>query len=628
MRTGIGVDVHPLAEGRRLVLGGVEVPYRLGLDGHSDGDVLAHAVIDAMLGAAGLGDIGDHFPPGDPRYKGIESLELVARTVAILAARRWRATYVDATIVAQRPQAQTPPQEDEREARLGARGVLRGCKRQGHDHRRAGIRRPVRGNRRPRRGHRRKDSMRLYNTLSGTREEFATADGKVRMYVCGITPYSASHLGHAMSSVAFDVVRRYLEFQGFEVLHVQNFTDVDDKMIQAAAENGTSMSELAEANIEAYLDEMDALGVLRAHNYPRATGEIDKIIEMIQGLEGKGYAYAVGGDVYFRVSSDADYGKLSRRSLDSLMAGARVEIDESKENEMDFALWKAQKPGENRTGTAPGDPADPDGTSSAAPCRSRILANGSTSTAAAQGPGLPAPTRTRSRNQSPSPSASHLPGFWLHNGLLRLGEDKMSKSQGNIISIREALGSYSGDALRLFHPQFRTTAALWCTNDGAVAAQERALKRLRNAIALEGGVAANGSAVDAARFRERFVEAMDDDLKHAQGACRPVRPGEVYQPRPRGERGHIGRAVRAARARGSPRPDDERPGTRRGRGCRAVRRVAVRGALLASGGQAVRSRGPDPRRSRRAGSDSRRQAAGHHLARRPTVAGTHVKIPR
>ena len=188
--------------------------------------------------------------------------------------------------------------------------------------------------------------MRLYNTLSGTREEFATADGKVRMYVCGITPYSSSHLGHAMSSVAFDMVRRYLEFKGFEVLHVQNFTDVDDKMIQAAAENGTSMSELAEANIEAYLDEMDALGVLRAHNYPRATGEIDKIIEMIQGLEGKSFAYAVGGDVYFRVSSDADYGKLSRRSLDSLMAGARVEIDESKENEMDFALWKAQKPGE------------------------------------------------------------------------------------------------------------------------------------------------------------------------------------------------------------------------------------------------------------------------------------------
>ena len=351
--------------------------------------------------------------------------------------------------------------------------------------------------------------MRLYNTLTGTREEFATADGKVRMYVCGITPYSASHLGHAMSSVAFDVVRRYLEFKGFEVIHVQNFTDVDDKMIQAAAENGTSMSELAEANIEAYLDEMDELGVLRAHHYPRATGEIDKIIEMIRALEDKECAYAVGGDVYFRVSSDADYGKLSRRSVDSLMAGARVEIDESKEDVMDFALWKAQKPGEPFW-DSPWGPGRPGWHIECSAMSMAYL--GEPVDIHGGGQDLVFPHHENEIAQSESYTDSEpFARFWLHNGLLRLGEDKMSKSQGNIISIREALTKYSGEALRLFVLSSHYRSPL-VYNDGAVEAQERALDRLRNALALEGGEATGCGDVVTAPFRERFVEAMDDDL--------------------------------------------------------------------------------------------------------------------
>ncbi len=351
--------------------------------------------------------------------------------------------------------------------------------------------------------------MRLYNTLTGAREEFATADGKVRMYVCGITPYSASHLGHAMSSVAFDVVRRYLEFKGFDVIHVQNFTDVDDKMIQAAAENGTSMSELAEANIDAYLDEMDELGVLRAHHYPRATGEIDKIIEMISALENKDCAYAVGGDVYFRVSSDADYGKLSRRSLDSLMAGARVEIDESKEDVMDFALWKARKPGEP-SWDSPWGPGRPGWHIECSAMSMAYL--GEPVDIHGGGQDLVFPHHENEIAQSESYTDSEpFARFWLHNGLLRLGEDKMSKSQGNIISIREALAKYSGEALRLFILSSHYRSPL-VYNDGAVEAQERALDRLRNALALEGGADTGGPAVDAAPFRERFVAAMDDDL--------------------------------------------------------------------------------------------------------------------
>ena len=351
--------------------------------------------------------------------------------------------------------------------------------------------------------------MRLYNTLTGAREEFATADGKVRMYVCGITPYSASHLGHAMSSVAFDVVRRYLEFKGFEVIHVQNFTDVDDKMIQAAAENGTSMSELAEANIDAYLDEMDELGVLRAHHYPRATGEIDKIIEMIRALEEKDFAYSVGGDVYFRVSSDADYGKLSRRSLDSLMAGARVEIDESKEDVMDFALWKARKPGEP-SWDSPWGPGRPGWHIECSAMSMAYL--GDPVDIHGGGQDLVFPHHENEIAQSESYTDSEpFARFWLHNGLLRLGDDKMSKSQGNIISIREALAKYSGEALRLFVLSSHYRSPL-VYNDGAVEGQERALERLRNALALEGGAGGDGPAVDAAPYRERFVEAMDDDL--------------------------------------------------------------------------------------------------------------------
>ena len=186
--------------------------------------------------------------------------------------------------------------------------------------------------------------MKLYNTLSGKLEPFQPAGDTVKMYVCGVTPYASSHVGHAMRAVVFDVLRRYLEFKGHEVRHVENFTDIDDKMIQAAAEQGATTTELAERNIQVYLDEMDALNVTRSHVYPRATEEIDGIRDMIASLEEKGFAYSVNGSVYFRVRRDPDYGKLSRRSLDSMKAGARVEIDEDKDDVMDFALWKAQKP--------------------------------------------------------------------------------------------------------------------------------------------------------------------------------------------------------------------------------------------------------------------------------------------
>ncbi len=350
--------------------------------------------------------------------------------------------------------------------------------------------------------------MRFYNTLSGNREDFSTTDGKVRMYVCGITPYSASHIGHAMFAVTFDVVRRYLEFKGYDVIYVQNFTDIDDKMILAAADLGISVQELAERNIQAYLEEMDALGVLRAHNYPRATREIPKIIEIIESLIKKGCAYSVNGDVYFRVRADLDYGKLSHRSLDSLMAGARVEIDESKEDAMDFALWKSQKPGE----PAWASPWGPGRPGWHIECSAMSLAYlGETVDIHGGGLDLVFPHHENEIAQSESYTGKEpFARFWMHNGLLRLGEDKMSKSLGNIISVGEALKKFSADALRLFILSSHYRSHL-VYNDHTLEAQERGLDRLRNALNVDVD-AAQGGALDPLPYRERFIDAMDDDL--------------------------------------------------------------------------------------------------------------------
>ena len=188
--------------------------------------------------------------------------------------------------------------------------------------------------------------MKLYNTLTRQVEDFSVEDQKINMYVCGITPYAPSHLGHAMCAIVFDVARRYFEFRGFSVRHITNFTDIDDKMIVAAAEEGIEVSQLAERNIDSYLGELNKLNVLPATEFPRATHEIDSIIQIIEGLIERGFAYEVDGDVYFRVKNDADYGKLSNRKLEDLVAGARLDLDETKEYPGDFALWKSEKPGE------------------------------------------------------------------------------------------------------------------------------------------------------------------------------------------------------------------------------------------------------------------------------------------
>ena len=350
--------------------------------------------------------------------------------------------------------------------------------------------------------------MKIHNTLSGKTEDFEALDGKVNMYVCGITPYSASHIGHAMMSVIFDVVRRYLEFKGYDVRHIQNFTDIDDKMILAANSTGIDVADLAESNIADYLAEMDALNVARAHEYPLATGEIGKITEIIAKLIEKGYAYPVAGDVYFRVNRDEDYGKLSHRDLDGLIAGARVEVDERKEDAIDFALWKSQKPGEPAW-DSPWGMGRPGWHIECSAMAIKYL--GSSIDIHGGGRDLIFPHHENEIAQSES-FTDEVPfsRFWMHNGMLRLGEDKMSKSIGNIVTVGEALSSYSPEALRLFFLSSHYRAPLLYT-EANVAGQERALERLKNAVR-PASVPPVGSTIDASPAKAQFVEAMDDDF--------------------------------------------------------------------------------------------------------------------
>ena len=348
----------------------------------------------------------------------------------------------------------------------------------------------------------------LFNTLSGEKEPFSAPNNTVRMYVCGITPYAPSHIGHAMFSVVFDVVRRFLEFKGFVVNHVQNFTDIDDKMIAASAEMGITIVELAESNIQQYLEEMDALNVKRAHEYPRATREMPKIVEMIEGLIEKKYAYSVNGNVYFRVRSDEDYGKLSGRSFDEMMAGARVEVDEAKEDPMDFALWKSQKPGEPAW-ESPWGPGRPGWHIECSAMSLKYL--GEKLDIHGGGRDLIFPHHENEIAQTESfTECEPYVRFWLHNGFLSIGEDKMSKSLGNVISVQEALGRFTPAAIRMFFLSSHYRNPLMY-NDQNIASQDRAVERLRNALSLSGAVTSDIEQ-DPASYRERFVEAMDDDL--------------------------------------------------------------------------------------------------------------------
>tara|TARA_B100000686_G_scaffold354229_1_gene463387 strand:+ start:1082 stop:2455 length:1374 start_codon:yes stop_codon:yes gene_type:complete len=351
--------------------------------------------------------------------------------------------------------------------------------------------------------------MKLFNTLSMTKESFSPSNNDVKMYVCGITPYASAHIGHAMVSIVFDVLRRYLEYKKFTVTHIQNFTDVDDKMIQAASKSGDTVIEIAEKNIASYMKEMDQLNILRATTYPRATLEIPSIISLIQGLINKNYAYNVDGNVFFRVKKSTEYGKLSHRRIEDLLAGARIEIDERKEYPGDFALWKKTIVDTDPSWDSPWGNGRPGWHIECSAMATTYL--GEMIDIHGGGQDLIFPHHENEIAQSESFSNKKpYSKFWLHNGMLRLGQEKMSKSVGNIISISEALKKFSPDAIRLFFLTSHYRDPITYSEDN-ILSQERALERLINASLLE----PRGSTevrFNTDSYIEQFNTSMDDDL--------------------------------------------------------------------------------------------------------------------
>ncbi len=357
--------------------------------------------------------------------------------------------------------------------------------------------------------------MKLYDTFTGTKKDFAPAGDEVKMYVCGPNLYGPCHVGHALSYVVFDVLRRYLEYRGYRVRHVQNFTDIEDRIIDVARQQGLSIRDLAEQYISRFLQEMDALEIRRAHHYTRATEYIHRMIEIVQKLVDNGHAYAAGGDVYFRVRSFPAYGRLSKRSLDEMEAGARIEVDARKEDPMDFVLWKAAKEGEP-SWPSPWGPGRPGWHIECTAMSTSLLGPQLDIHGGGQDVVFPHHENEIAQSEAYTGVAPFV-RFWVHNGLLRLTEgeaEKMTRHAGNFVSIRDAVARYHPDAIRLFllGSHYRSPRAY---SEDEIVAQERAVERMRSA--LRPGVATQGGhAFEAEEYRLRFLAAMDDDLNTPQ----------------------------------------------------------------------------------------------------------------
>jgi cysteinyl-tRNA synthetase len=360
----------------------------------------------------------------------------------------------------------------------------------------------------------------VYNTLTREKELFDTIEpGKVRMYVCGPTVYSDAHVGHAMSSIVFDFIRRYLEYKGYEVRHVMNFTDVDDKIIARAASTGEDPLALANRYTETYKDQLDRLNARRPTVFPRVSNTIPEIIQMVAGLVETGHAYVTSsGDVYFRVRSDPDYGKLSRRSLEGGLSGTRALTGEAKEDEGDFALWKAAKPGEP-SWDSPWGKGRPGWHIE---CSAMNLAYlGEEIDIHGGGNDLIFPHHENEIAQTECYTGKPFARYWIHNGMLQLRGEKMSKSMGNLITIDAFLAEHDADVLRLLIAGSGYRKPLVFSDD-VIADAERGLERLRSALRPPVGEMAAGSAVEMLAGGVRaataaFETSMDDDFGTAGG---------------------------------------------------------------------------------------------------------------
>ncbi|MCT8136411.1 cysteine--tRNA ligase [Anaerobacillus sp. CMMVII] len=364
-------------------------------------------------------------------------------------------------------------------------------------------------------------SIKVYNTLSRQKEIFQPIEeGKVKMYVCGPTVYNYIHIGNARPAIIFDMVRRYFEFRGYDVKYVSNFTDVDDKLIKAAKELGEDVPTIAERFINAYFEDVGALGVKCADAHPRVTETMTEIIDFVEGLITKGFAYEVNGDVYFSTRKFKDYGKLSQQSIDDLQSGARIEVEQQKADPLDFALWKKAKPGEI-SWNSPWGEGRPGWHIECSAMVKKYL--GDTIDIHAGGQDLSFPHHENEIAQSEAMTGKKMANYWLHNGYINIDNEKMSKSLGNFILVHDIIKKYDPEIIRFFMlmAHYRSPINF---NDELLNSAKNGLDRLKTAVQnleyrleetanLGKGEADWISQIDAEK--SKFIDAMDDDFNSA-----------------------------------------------------------------------------------------------------------------
>lgn len=366
-------------------------------------------------------------------------------------------------------------------------------------------------------------SIKVYNTLTKQKEEFVPIHpGKANIYVCGVTPYNHPHVGNARPFVTWDVIRRFLEHEGYDVTHVQNFTDVDDKIINTANKEGVQWYDICNRYIDSYFEVMDKLNVRRAHVYPRVSEHINDIIATVQCLIDNGYGYVVDGDVFYSVEKFKYYGQLSGRNLEDMLAGARVDVDDRKRNPMDFALWKSAKPGEPAW-ESPWGPGRPGWHIECSTMSMKYL--GETFDFHGGGSDLIFPHHENEIAQSEGCTGIHpFVHYWLHNGFITVNEEKMSKSLGNFFMVIDILEHYDPETLRFFIVSTHYRSPL-DFSDARLTEAQKSLARLRQAQETLGELSEMLSAGPTAEslalrekvkeLREAFMEAMRDDFNTA-----------------------------------------------------------------------------------------------------------------
>ena len=365
-------------------------------------------------------------------------------------------------------------------------------------------------------------TIKVYNTLNNRKEEFVPLEpGKAKIYVCGVTPYNHPHVGNARPFVTWDVIHRFLEHEGYDVTHVQNFTDVDDKIINTANKEGVQWFDVCNRYIDSYFEVIDKLNVKRCHVYPRVSEHMEDIIATVQTLIDNGHAYPLEGDVYYSVESFADYGKLSGRNLEDMQAGARISVDERKRNPYDFALWKSAKPGEPAW-ESPWGPGRPGWHIECSTMSMKYL--GKTFDFHGGGSDLIFPHHENEIAQSEGCTGCKFVNYWLHNGFITVNEEKMSKSLGNFFMVCDILEHYEPETLRFFIVSTHYRSPL-DFSDARLTEADKSLARLRAAketiAELQATISAGPTPYSLAlrkkveKAREDFMEAMRDDFNTA-----------------------------------------------------------------------------------------------------------------